>query len=134
MQRIGQSTRPSGMKLQRYMEALQDPSTNLTFTALTGARKQSVSDVERLFSGKMVAFMEQKGYTVEALYIQVVRNWRRSCDERGLSNLDRERFSRAFLDYILDDLMPWHNDVDLSHLEVNRYVNLYSSGGLFTNN
>lgn len=88
------------MKLQRYMEALQDPSTNLTFTALTGARKQSVSDVERLFSGKMVAFMEQKGYTVEALYIQVVRNWRRSCDERGLSNLDRdsvEPFSITFL-------------------------------------
>lgn len=51
------------------MEALHDPTTNLTYPALTGARKQSVTDVERLFSADMIHFMESKGYTAEAQYI-----------------------------------------------------------------
>ncbi len=124
MQRIGQSTReggPASIDLEHFMEALHDPSTNLTYQALTGARKQSVSDVERLFSDKMVSFMEQKGYTAEGKYIRVVTDWRKACDERGLSDHEREKFNKTFLDYILDDLMPWHREADLSQLEVNRY-------------
>ena len=123
IQRIGHSTReggPSCIKLQHFMEALYDPSTNLTYTALTGARKQSVSDVDRLFSRKMEEFMRSKGYSQEAKFIQVVLNWRRACDERGLSSDERMSFHNAFLDYILNDLMPWHREKDLSYLEVNR--------------
>lgn len=126
-QRIGQSTReggPSCINLQRFMEALYDSSTNLTYTALTGARKQSISDVERLFSKEMVQFMKSRGYSAEAKYIEVVCNWRRACDERGLSSAQRMAFHQAFLDYILDDLIPWHGDKDLSYLEVNRYDQL----------
>ena len=103
------------------MEALKYPTTNLTYPALTGARKQSVSDVERLFSEQMVAFMERKGYTAEAQYLLTVRNWRRACDERGLSDELRKTFNKAFLSYILDELMPWHRETDFSQLEVNRY-------------
>ena len=102
------------------MEALHDPTTNLTYPALTGSRKQSVSDVERLFSSNMIRFMETKGYTEEAKYITVVHNWRRACDERGLCAEVRERFNQEFLSYILDELMPWHREQDFSYLEVNR--------------
>ena len=64
MQRIGQSTRQGGpacINLEHFMEALYDPSTNLTYPALIGARKQSVQDVERLFSKEMELFMQKKG-------------------------------------------------------------------------
>ena len=101
------------------MEALYDPTTNLTYPALIGARKQSVSDVERLFSSEMVQFMESKGYTAEAQYLSVVHNWRRASDERGLSAETRQLFSQQFLQFILD-LIPWHKDKDFSFLEVNR--------------
>ena len=104
------------------MEALYDSSTNLTYQALTGARKQSIQDVERLFSKQMEDFMTRKGYAPEAEYIRVIRNWRRACDERGISSQERMNFLKAFMEYILDDLMPWHTERDLSYLEVNRYV------------
>ena len=63
------------------MEALSDPSSNLTYPALTGLRKQSVVDAERLFNPDHAAFMDRKGYTYEAHYIQTIWNWRRACDE-----------------------------------------------------
>ena len=65
----------------------------------------------------MVQFMESKGYTAEAQYLSVVHNWRRASDERGLSAETRQQ---QFLQFILDDLMPWHKDKDFSFLEVNR--------------
>ena len=123
MQRIGQSTRQGGqasINLERFMEALHHSCTNLTYPALTGARKQSIQDVERLFSKEMETFMEQKGYLEEARYICVINNWRRACDERGLSSEERKQFNTDLLEYILDDLMPWHKHKDFSHLEVNR--------------
>ena len=106
------------------MEALHDPEANLTYTALTGARKQSISDVECLFSHCMVHFMEEKGYDTEARYLSVIRNWRRACDERGLTAENREQFNREFLEFILEELMPWHKQKDFSYLEVNRYFNM----------
>ena len=51
------------------------------------------------------------------------QNWRRACDERGLTNAQRSEYNQAFLSYILDDLMPWHtkdNLRDFSLLEVNQ--------------
>jgi len=62
MQRISQSTRqggPASINLERFIEALHDPSMNLTYPALTGDRKQSIQDVETLFSKEMESFMEQ---------------------------------------------------------------------------
>ena len=102
------------------MEALHDPESQLTYTALTGERKQSVTDAERLFSPSMVRFMEKKGYEFEANYIGVVLNWHRACDERGLSEQQRCHYNHQMLSYILDDLMPWHEEYDYSYLEVNR--------------
>ena len=123
LQRIAQSTRsggPATINLALYKEALYDAEAQLTYTALTGERKQSVNDAERLFSPSLLEFMEKKGHVEETKYIRVVLNWRRSCDERGLSELQRSQFNCDMLNYILEELMPWHKDYDLSFLEVNR--------------
>ena len=128
-QRIASQTRggrPNALQLERYVEALSDQSSGLTYPALSGERKQSVIDAERLFSPDLAAFMHKKGYLYEAKYIETVWNWRRACDERGLTELQRCRFNLQFLNLILDELMPWHNTLyDFSTLEVNRLVVLF---------
>lgn len=125
-QRIAASTRDGGPKqlcLERYVEALSDADSGLSYPALTGSRKQSVQDAERLFSPKLAAFMEKKGYEYEAKYIRAVSNWRRARDERGLSALQRCKFNYQLLNFILEELMPWYkSEYDFSLLEVNRYV------------
>ena len=53
LQRIANSLRRGAVEdigLEKFVEALKDPSTGLTYPALTGVRKQSVEDVERLLS------------------------------------------------------------------------------------
>ena len=103
------------------MEAVHDKNAKLSYHALIGTRKQSVSDVEQIFSSRVLSFLESKEYEVEANYVRVVRNWRRACDERGLEDEERSKFNRDFLVYILDELMPWHSQAhDFSLLEVNQ--------------
>ena len=104
------------------MEALEDPSTGLTYPALTGTRKQSVEDVERFFGQGVIDFMKDRKYDTEAEYLQKVRNWRRAVDERGLGEDQRQQFSAEFLEFIASDLMPWYTagHKDFSLLEVNR--------------
>ena len=126
-QRIAGSLRRGAAEdigLEKFVEALKDPSTGLTYPALTGVRKQSVEDVERLFGEGVIKFMEQHGYKNEATYLRRVRNWRRAVDERGLSDSHRKQFCTEFLDYILTDLIPWYSaeNKDFSQLEVNRYI------------
>lgn len=99
---------------------MEDPSSGLTYAALTGQRKQSVRDAERLFSEELAEFMNKKGYTFEERYIRVVLNWRRSGDERGLSELQRQKYNYEMLNFLIEDLSPWlKDDYDLSTLEVN---------------
>ena len=123
---MAQSTRrggPEELQLDRFTEALYDKDSGMTFPALTGQRKQSVQDAEILFSEGVEKFMQNKGYKYEEKFVRIVRNWRRACDERGLSSLIRSKFNYQLLNLILDDLMPWHKDIyDLSLLEVTRYV------------
>ena len=110
------------MQLEHFSQALSDPSTELTYPALTGARKQSVVDAERLFNPNLAAFMRKNGYEYEAKYIETIWNWRRACDERGLPELQRSKFNHQFLNMILEELMPWFKEsYDFSLLEVNRY-------------
>ena len=102
---------------------MEDEKANLSYSALVGSRKQSVEDAERLLSVSMAEFMECKGYDEEAKYIRAVNGWRRACDERGLTELQRCRYNYLFLNYIIADWMPWYkSDYDFSLLEVNRYV------------
>ena len=105
------------------MEAAEDPDTQLTYHALVGTRKQSVLDAERLLGSGVLTFMEKKGYTLEADYVRAIHNWRRACDQRGLSDSQRSKYNKDFFDYIFEDLMPWYSRDgvnDYSLLEVNR--------------
>ena len=67
-------------------------------------RKQSVSDVEQIFSSGVLEFFESKGYSAEAEYVRIIRNWRRASDERGLSDEQRAQFNQDLLMYILNEL------------------------------
>lgn len=72
-------------------------------------------------SEELAEFMKKKGYTFEERYIRVVLNWRRSGDERGLSELRRQKYNYEMLNFLIEDLSPWlKDDYDLSTLEVNR--------------
>ena len=130
LQRIGQSLRQGGpfdIRLERFEEAVHDTSSGLTYSALSGVRKQSVQDVERLFGDSLIQWMEKKGYLVEAKHLRVIRNWRRASDEQGLSDEQRSHFNNELLNYILDELMPWHKNEgsrDFSLIEVNQYARL----------
>ena len=137
IQRIASHTRsggPANIKLERYTEALRDPTSGMTYPALIGARKQSVIDAERLFSSQLSTFMRKKGYDVEATYIETIHNWRRANDERGLSSLMRSKYNYCLLNMILDELMPWHKEsYNFALLEVNRciYLAIYHYAGKF---
>ena len=112
---------PAKLQRQRFRDAAYDPTTNLTYSALTGQRKQSVGDVERLFNPKVAEFMEKRGYMFEARYVRTIHNWRRATDERGLTQQERSQYSKEFLNLVLAELMPWHqHNPDYSTLEVNR--------------
>ena len=109
---------PTNLQLQRFRDAAYEPSTGLTYAALTGMRKQSVGDVERLFNPNVAKFMKDNGYTFEARYVETIHNWRRATDERGLTQQQRSEFNKEL---VLDELMPWHTrNCDYSTLEVNR--------------
>lgn len=114
------------IRLETFVEALHDSTTGLTYPALTGERKQSVQDVERLFGQGVINFMARKEYVPEAKFLMVVRNWRRAIDERGLEQGCRQKFIKEFRDFICEDLMPWSSpsNTDFSLLEVNRYRKL----------
>ena len=105
------------------MEAVYDDDAKLSYHALVGTRRQSVSDVEQIFSSRVLKFLESKGYETEVQYVKVIRNRRRACDERGLTDMERSMYNQEFLSYILDELMPWHSNSglhDFSLLEVNQ--------------
>ena len=66
---------------------------------------------------------QKQGVHVRSRYIQVIMNWRKSCDERGLNQMVRSQYNKEFLNFILDHLIPWHSEgYDYSSMEVNRYV------------
>ena len=108
------------MKLERFMEAVSDSEVQLSYHALIGTRKQSVSDAEQLFGLRVLNFFEKKQYLTEARHVRVVRNWRRACDERGLTVSQRIQYHNEFLSYILEEMMPWHGMRDFGLLEVNQ--------------
>ena len=96
---------------------MSDETSGLTYPVLIGSHKQSVLDAERLFSPLLADFMGGKGYSFEAQYIRVIWNWHHSCDELSLSELQRCQFNNELLNYVLDELIPWHATLyDLSTL------------------
>ena len=108
--------------VQAFVKAMHDPTTGLTYTALTGKRKQSVGDAEKLLSPAVGKWLNANGFLSEARFVEVVSNWHKASDGRGLSEAEREKYNLAMLDYLLEDWMPWFRDQrDYSTLDVNRY-------------
>lgn len=124
LKRIGKSTREghnTGLNFDAFDAALKDPKSGLTHAALVGLRKQSVQDVERLLSVHVVKSMRDQGYHNEANYVEIISNWHEASDGRGLTQLQRCRYNYRMLNYILDQLMPWHKEMyDFTTIDVNR--------------
>jgi hypothetical protein len=74
------------VNLQHFRDALHDARSGLTKTALTGINKQFVHDCERIFSVGMLDYMHSNGHQKEMSFIQVVLNWHKASDGRGLSD------------------------------------------------
>jgi hypothetical protein len=108
--------------LQYFRDALNDETTGLTKSALTGVNKQSVPDCERMFSVGMIEFMRKNDHKHEMAFLRLVHNWQKASDRRGLDEATRHLYNKEMLNWILDDWMSWHRyNYDLSTIDVNRY-------------
>jgi len=110
-----------GIDLCHFREALHDPHTGLTYEAVTGKNKQSVPDCEKMISPGVISFMESKGYEDKKV-IQLLHNWHKAVDGRGLTEDNRSKYCKDLLQWILADWIPWAGDLenpDYSLLDVN---------------
>ena len=65
--------------------------------------------------------MRKHNYTEEAKLVEVCLNWHRASDERGLTQEERQRGNTEMMKYLLDELMPWHNEnYDYSTMDINQ--------------
>lgn len=110
---------PEGVELKGFDDAMMDSSTRLTHAALTGERKQSVGDAERMLSFLVGKFLREHGYIREANYIDIIAGWHEAADGRGLTEeLQRCKRNYAMLNMILDEWMPLHREIpDLSTID-----------------
>ena len=112
--------------LQAFVKAMNNAETGLTYTALTGKRKQSVGDAEKLLSPAVAKWLKANGYLNEGRFVEIVSNWHKASDGRGLTEAVRKKYNLAMLDYLLEDWMPWYKDNrDYSTLDVNRYTQCF---------
>ena len=108
------------LNLQAFIKAMHDPDTGLTYTALSGKRKQSVGDAEKLLSAAVAKWLTANGYEKEGRFVEVISNWHKASDGHGLSEETRSHYNIAMLDYLLEDWMPWfRNNRDFSTLDPN---------------
>ena len=106
-----------------FRDALHDPSTGLTYEALTGKPKQSVPHCEEIFSRGVLEFMQRNGHATEAKLIETVRNWHKAADGRGLSEETRSQYNKDMLNFLLEDWMPWfQQDSDYSTIDILRPI------------
>ena len=69
--------------VQAFVKAMHDPTTGLTYTGLTGKRKQSVGDAEKLLSPPVGKWLRANGFSNEARFVEVVSNWHKASDGRA---------------------------------------------------
>lgn len=106
-----------------FREALCDPSTGLTYEELTGKQKQSVPHCEQVFSKGVLDFLKSMGYEPEARFVEVVRNWHKASDGRGISEEMRSRYNTEMLNFLLEDWIPWWSyERDFATLDVMRPI------------
>lgn len=67
--------------------------------------------------------MKKNVHGSEARFVEVVRNWHKAADGRGLSEEQRSSYNKDMINFLLDDWMPWHKyDRDFSTLDILRPV------------
>ena len=80
-----------------FVDALNDPVTGLTRQALKGERKQSIPDCERVLSLGVLNFMTNKGHQSEHVFVDMIRNWHKAVDGRGIDENTRSYFCQYLL-------------------------------------
>ena len=70
-----------------FVGAMNKPHTGLTYTALTGKRKQSVPDAETLLSAAVADWCKSNNYPEEGRVIEVIANWHKASDGRGFQKI-----------------------------------------------
>ena len=129
LKRIWKHTREGGpdeCDITAFDAAMMDPGTGLTHAALTGERKQSVADAERMLSYQVSTFMRGHGYVREAQFVDTVAGWHEAADGRGLTELQRCHKNYVMLNMVLDEWMPWHQVCyDFATIDINRYCNVH---------
>ena len=100
---------------------LHDPSSGLTYEALTRRNKQSVPDCERLISPGVISFLEQNGHTSNARIIKHLHKWHKAVHGRGLTEMQRSSYCKEMKDWLLSDGIPWYHYMpDYTLIDVNR--------------
>ena len=89
---------------------LHAPYPGLTYTALTGKRKQSVSDAEKLLSTAVANWCKENGFPDEGRVVEIIRPWHKASDGRGLDEETRRTYNLSMLNFLLEDWMPWYQD------------------------
>lgn len=124
--RLAQHVRNGGNTMLNYEafdDVLKDPDSGLTHTALTGKRKQSLKDAERLLSYHVVNSLERHGHNREAAFVKVLVQWHEASDGCGLTQLARWKYNYQMLSLILDEWMPLDRvSYDFSTIDINRYL------------
>ena len=109
------------INLKCFVDALHDPKSGLTKTALTGVNEQSVPDCERIFSLGVIRFMKENGHEKEYEFLKLVHEWHKASDGRGMTEEYRRQANLNMLHWIPDDWIPWHRDInDYSTIDINR--------------
>ena len=67
---------------------------------ITCKRKQSVGEAEKLLSPAVAKWLRANNFLSEARFVEVVSNWHKASDGRGLSEADRKKNNLEMLDYL----------------------------------
>ena len=52
--------------------------------------------------------MQNNNHKNEARVVEIILNWHKVNDGRGLSEEERRKYNLDLLDWILEDWMPWY--------------------------
>ncbi len=112
-----------GVDLRCLRDALHDANTGLTYEALTGKNKQSVPDCELVVGPGVISFLKGRGDAASTVKVlQIIHNWHKAVDGRGLSEGDRARFCNEMKEWILEDWMSWFKWLpEYRFIDINRY-------------
>ncbi|KAK3698611.1 hypothetical protein QZH41_014593, partial [Actinostola sp. cb2023] len=97
LKRIWKHTReggPDDIDVTAFDEAMRDPNTGLTHAALTGERKQSVVDAERMLSILVGRYLRDHGHEREAEPVKGICGFSRETVIAVTSNIESIEFRR----------------------------------------